>query len=102
MNIHTPKRNLAVAVAVSVALYGTSGITYAQTADESEETEVIEVTGIRSALANALNEKRFAGNIKEIIQSEDIGKLPDNNLAEVLENIFSKIFSSECIKMYSK
>jgi iron complex outermembrane receptor protein len=87
MNIHTPKRKLAVAVAVSVALYGTSGIAYAQSANESEETEVIEVTGIRSALANALNEKRFAGNIKEVIQSEDIGKLPDNNLAEVLENI---------------
>ena len=87
MNIHTPKRKLAVAVAVSVALCGTSGIAYAQSANESEETEVIEVTGIRSALANALNEKRFAGNIKEVIQSEDIGKLPDNNLAEVLENI---------------
>lgn len=52
-----------------------------------DEVEVIEVTGIRSALASALSEKRSASSLSEIIKAEDIGKLPDNNLAEVLENI---------------
>ncbi|MGB3166055.1 MAG: TonB-dependent receptor [Alteraurantiacibacter sp.] len=53
------------------------------------ETEdgVIVVTGIRSALQSALNEERNADSLVEVIQAEDIGKLPDQNLAEVLENI---------------
>ena len=34
-----------------------------------------------------LQEKRSSDNLVEIIQSEDIGKLPDQNLAEVLENV---------------
>ncbi|MGJ8693560.1 MAG: TonB-dependent receptor [Thalassotalea sp.] len=81
----------SLALAITAALSGISGTTIAQTSDKgikkSEEVEVIEVTGIRSALASALNEKRSASNIKEVIKAEDIGKLPDNNLAEVLENI---------------
>jgi iron complex outermembrane recepter protein len=54
--------------------------------DEARQDTVI-VTGIRSSLASALNEKRNSDNLIEVIQAEDIGKLPDQNLAEVLENI---------------
>lgn len=54
--------------------------------DEARQ-DVVVVTGIRASLANALNEKRNAANLKEVIQAEDIGKLPDQNLAEVLENV---------------
>ncbi|TRX54585.1 TonB-dependent receptor [Thalassomonas sp. M1454] len=57
------------------------------TAAAEEEVEVIEVTGIRSSLTGALMEKRDSANIVEVIQAHDIGKLPDQNLAEVLENI---------------
>ncbi|WP_156945456.1 TonB-dependent receptor [Hyphomonas johnsonii] len=49
--------------------------------------DVVVVTGIRASLATALNEKRAADNLVEVIRAEDIGKLPDQNLAEVLENI---------------
>ena len=49
--------------------------------------EEVVVTGIRSSLANALAEKRNSDNLKEVIQAIDIGKLPDQNLAEVLENL---------------
>ncbi len=51
------------------------------------ETEIIEVTGIRASLTNALAEKQSANNLIEVIQAVDIGKLPDQNLAEVLENV---------------
>lgn len=47
----------------------------------------ITVTGIRGSLAGALQEKRRSDNIVEVIKAEDIGKLPDQNLAEVLENV---------------
>jgi len=62
----------------------------AQDADEdgaAQDDNVIIVTGIRSALQSALNEERNADSLIEVIQAEDIGKLPDQNLAEVLENI---------------
>lgn len=56
--------------------------------DEAEkDVEIIQVSGIRASLASALNEKRFTNNLVEVIEAEDIGKLPDQNLAEVLENI---------------
>ena len=58
----------------------------AQSAD-TDNGDVVIATGIRQSLANALIEKRSTTNLTEIIQSEDIGKLPDQNLAEVLENI---------------
>ena len=51
------------------------------------EVEVIQVTGIRSSLTSALMEKRDTDNLIEVIQAHDIGKLPDQNLAEVLENV---------------
>lgn len=58
-------------------------------ADSSEDValEEIVVTGIRASLASALVEKRKAANLVEVIKADDIGKLPDQNLAEVLENI---------------
>ena len=63
----------------------------AQNEEVSDATEndenVIIISGIRSSLASALNEKRNADSLVEVIQAEDIGKLPDQNLAEVLENV---------------
>ena len=49
--------------------------------------DVVVATGIRQSLENALIEKREADSLIEVILAEDIGKLPDQNLAEVLENI---------------
>lgn len=87
--IGAKKLRLAVAISSAIACYCAEAV--AQDTDTStsadQETEVIEVRGIRSALASALAEKRSADSIKEVIQAEDIGKLPDQNLAEVLENV---------------
>ena len=55
--------------------------------DDDEAMEEIVVTGIRGSLASAIEEKRSADNLIEVIKAEDIGKLPDQNLAEVLENV---------------
>ncbi|WP_379551518.1 TonB-dependent receptor [Qipengyuania sp. DGS5-3] len=55
-------------------------------ADGVGENAIV-VTGIRSSLQSALQEKRNADSLIEVIQAEDIGKLPDQNLAEVLENV---------------
>ncbi len=54
---------------------------------ESEGIEVIEVTGILSSLQKSLTEKKMANQIKDVISAEDIGKLPDQNLAEALQRM---------------
>ena len=77
-----------LAGSAAVLTHGTALAQDAEVADESaEEGNQIIVTGIRSSLASALNEKRDADSLIEVIQAEDIGKLPDQNLAEVLENV---------------
>ena len=55
--------------------------------DQADQVDEIVVTGIRASLQSALSQKRNADNLVEVIEAEDIGKLPDQNLAEVLENV---------------
>ena len=55
-------------------------------AQEPVVEEVI-VTGIRGSLQTAIDQRRDSDELIEVIIAEDIGKLPDQNLAEVLENI---------------
>ncbi len=54
---------------------------------EQNQAADIVVTGIRQSLATAINEKRNAVNVVDVINAQDVGKLPDQNLAEVLENV---------------
>lgn len=80
------KISLAVLSATALQISSTS---YAQetSTDDTDLVEVIQVSGIRQSLTNALAEKRSSDNLIEVIQAVDIGKLPDQNLAEVLENV---------------
>ncbi|MGS2720175.1 TonB-dependent receptor [Paraglaciecola aestuariivivens] len=80
------KISLAVLSATAINFAPVTSAQEANT-DSDQDLEVIKVSGIRSALTSALFEKREASNLVEIIQAEDIGKLPDQNLAEVLENV---------------
>ena len=72
--------------AAITSLLCSSGV-IAQDDGADASIEEVTVTGIRSSLANALAEKRNSDNLVEVIQAVDIGKLPDQNLAEVLENV---------------
>ena len=56
-------------------------------AQDDEAIEEVVVIGIRGSLQKAIDQKRNSVNLKEVVVAEDIGKLPDQNLAEVLENI---------------
>ncbi|MEP4100822.1 TonB-dependent receptor, partial [Paraglaciecola sp.] len=81
---------ITLAMLSATALYMPSLVHAQETTAEVEaadDYEVIQVSGIRSSLTSALLEKRETSNLVEIIQAEDIGKLPDQNLAEVLENV---------------
>ena len=65
----------------------TLAVSTAAIAQDEEPLEEIVVTGIRGSLAAAVDQKRHSDQLVEVIIAEDIGKLPDQNLAEVLENI---------------
>jgi iron complex outermembrane recepter protein len=49
--------------------------------------ETVIVTGIRGALEQSLNVKRNAGSHIDVISAEDIGKMPDKNVADSLARI---------------
>ncbi len=72
----------ALALAATTLVFSSATI-----AQDDEALEEIVVTGIRGSLAAAVDQKRDSDQLVEVIIAEDIGKLPDQNLAEVLENI---------------
>ncbi len=53
--------------------------------NNSEPTEVIEVTGVRAALEDALNIKREAASVVDSISATDIDSLPALDLGEALQ-----------------
>lgn len=75
------KKKLLATLVASSAL-GLSSIAFAQ--DDAEE---IVVTGIKASLQRAVDIKRDASGVVDAISSEDIGKMPDANLAESLQRI---------------
>ena len=80
---------IAIAVAVTVIV---SSPAYTQDSESDEvvsepNIEEVIVYGIRASLESALAAKRERANLTEFINADDIGKLPDENVAEVLENI---------------
>ncbi|WP_052507886.1 TonB-dependent receptor [Sphingomonas hengshuiensis] len=54
---------------------------------QDDSADAIVVTGIRRSLQDAINAKRAAGNIVDVISAQDIGKLPDQNVAESMSRI---------------
>lgn len=58
----------------------------AQDAAPPAEEELV-VTGIRASIANSVEQKRQNTSIVEVITAEDIGKLPDQSIAESLSRL---------------
>jgi iron complex outermembrane recepter protein len=64
-----------------------------QKADEEKKAatakagERIVVTGIRASLEKSLNTKRFSSANVEVVTAEDVGKMPDKNLADSLQRL---------------
>lgn len=54
---------------------------------ENETIQEVVVTGLRQSLVNSMTIKRDSLGIVDAISPEDIGKLPDTNLAESLQRI---------------
>src|SRR5262249_58938930 len=61
---------------------------------DSTKLETVVVTGIGASLARSLEVKRDADNHVEIVTSEDVGKMPDKNVADSLERVSGVTISS--------
>ena len=56
-------------------------------AERSGNLEEVVVTGVRESLQNALEIKRASLQVVDSIVAEDVGKLPDNNVADALARV---------------
>ena len=73
-------RTALMTAAVSLTTFGAH-------AQQAEPLEEVVVTGFRASLANALENKRESNQIIESVSAEDIGKFPDQNVAESLQRL---------------
>ena len=79
----------AIAAAVSVLVMGVSMQANAQVAqqDAAGEPQTVIVTGVRAALEQSLRQKRNADAVVEVVTAEDIGKMPDKNVADAIQRL---------------
>ncbi|WP_353539001.1 TonB-dependent receptor [Colwellia sp. KU-HH00111] len=54
---------------------------------QDDQVEIIEVRGIRGSLVQSVDMKRNAIGVTESISADDIGKMPDQNIAESLQRL---------------
>lgn len=77
------KLRFCTQTAVAALLVGMTG---AQ-AQSSDSMEVVTVTGFRASLASSLDQKAKSTLMQETVTAEDIGKMPDKDLAESLQRL---------------
>ncbi len=95
MAIATALRTGVSRTAFAIAL-GAAALPHAASAQDAaddanatttEEDSGIVVTGIRAAIDNSVAQKRENTSIVEVVSAEDIGKLPDQSIAESLSRL---------------
>jgi hypothetical protein len=65
-----------------------SGLARAQAQQqEPGEVQTVVVTGVRAALEQSLRQKRSADSVVEVVTAEDIGKMPDKNVADAIQRL---------------
>ena len=74
-------------ISVALVIIGFVAGTFNAFSQENEVLEEIIVKGIRASQERALNVKRDANNFVDAISAEDVGKLPDQNIAEALQRV---------------
>jgi TonB-dependent receptor len=58
-----------------------------QALPEEQASEEVVVTGYRQSLRTAINAKRTADRVQEVLSAEDLGKLPEASIAESLARL---------------
>ncbi|MDE2182940.1 MAG: TonB-dependent receptor [Alphaproteobacteria bacterium] len=74
---------------IALMLMAAGGAALAQTTDQSDQStmETVTVTGFRASLENTIALKKNSTEIIEAVSAEDIGKLPDQSIAEAISRL---------------
>ena len=59
----------------------------AASAAAKDDIQRVEVTGLRASLEASLSRKRNAESVVEVVTADDIGKLPDKNVADSIQRV---------------
>ena len=78
---------LAVKSALGLALLVPPSLTFAAPAADSSALDEIVVTGIRKSTEESIETKRKSTEIVEVVTADDIGKMPDKNVADSLSRL---------------
>jgi iron complex outermembrane receptor protein len=78
---------VAVKSALGLALLVPPSLTLAAAAAPDDALQEIVVTGIRQSVQVSLDAKRAAVDLVDVVSAEDIGKLPDKNIADSLARV---------------
>ena len=79
-------RRQPVALAAALLFTSLAAPAWAQTAPAAD-SQTIEVTGIRASIMRSIAAKRDAATNVEVISAEDVGKMPDKNIADALSRV---------------
>lgn len=74
------------ALMLAGAAHAQETTTLAPQAADDEAADIV-VTGVRASIVGALNVRKQSIQIVDSIVSEDVGKLPDNNVVEALQRV---------------
>ncbi|MFM8795969.1 MAG: TonB-dependent receptor plug domain-containing protein, partial [Betaproteobacteria bacterium] len=80
-------RQEPIAVAVSTLVFSLAAGAQAQQAAPKDAPQRVEVSGIRASIEQSLVTKRAADTNVDVITAEDIGKMPDKNIADALSRL---------------
>ena len=64
---------------------------------DQDQSQTVVVTGFRASLKKALDIKLTADHIQDSLVAEDIGKLPDQNIAEAIQRIPGIVVSTNTV-----
>jgi iron complex outermembrane receptor protein len=80
----------AVKSALGMSMMVPIALSYAQTPPSTSASDTLEeviVSGIRFSLTQSLEAKRNADSAVDVVTAEDIGKMPDKNIADSLQRV---------------
>jgi TonB-dependent receptor len=84
MKTSLPHKSL-LAQGIALALLMPAGAALAQ--ESPEEMDTVLVTGVRASLGRSVDLKRGAGTVQDSISAIELGKFPDDNVADSLSHI---------------
>ena len=93
MNLQRHPIAAAAALALPGALVPTQVLAQAAAAPAApasaakDDVQHVEVTGLRASLEASLAKKRNADSVVEVVTADDIGKLPDKNVADAIQRV---------------